>query len=206
MAFKDWFPPTAIYKGVSKMSKGSKDKKNKVDQATLLSPTQEELIDLIKQGLISGEGPFKDIFGGFNRQEFEQGVSNPLMKQFQEETLPMLQEKFISGNQVLGSGMRRGQLKAGKDFQSDLAKLMYQAQQDAKANKAGGINAILNKQPFENIVKQPAENSSIWSKLLPAAGTALGTVGGAALGPGGAAAGGAAGNVAGNAAAKAVAG
>ena len=177
--------------------------KVKVQQATTLTPQQQQLMKLINQGLTQGTGPLADIFGGFNKEEFEKGVSAPMLEDFKNNILPQITEKFIAGGQSLGSGHRTGEIKAGNDFQKQLASLMYQAQQDALKNKMGGINSLLQTKGFENIVQQPKDKSSIWSSVLPAALGAVGTIGGAAIGgPAGAAAG----NVAGSTAGKAIAG
>src|SRR5271168_2525750 len=84
-------------------------KKEKTKQLPTQTKEQKELARLINAGLVKGEGPFKDLFGKFNEKEFQEGVANPAFKQFKEQTLPTIQEKFISGNQALGSAMRRGQ-------------------------------------------------------------------------------------------------
>lgn len=170
----------------------------KVKQATLKTPEQQTLMQLISDALTKGEGPLKDLFGSFNQQEFEQGITQPALKNFQENILPQIQEKFIAGNQVLGSGMRRGQLKAAEDLQSQLAQLMYQAQQQQKQNRLQGIQSHIGENTFENIVQQPKQKSSIWESILPAAGSAVGSF----LGPLGTAAGAAIGS----AASKAIAG
>ena len=128
-------------------------KKGKTKQISTLTPEQKQLMELINEGLTSGEGPFGDLFGGFNQEQFDEGIAKPAFKMFQEDVLPQIQEKFIAGNQVLGSGMRRGQLKAGVDLQDKLAQLMYQAQQDQQKNKLAGINSILGTKAFENVYK-----------------------------------------------------
>lgn len=127
--------------------------KEKTKQVSTISKDQQDLLDLIKQGLTEGDGAFGDIFN-FNPEEFEEGVTNPALKNFQENILPMISEKFIAGNQQLGSGQRRAENKAGTDLQSQLSQLMYKAQQDAKQNKIQGINTSLNKNTFENVTKQ----------------------------------------------------
>lgn len=150
--------------------------KLKVKQAPLKTGSQLSLNDLIIQGLTQGSGPLKDLFGGFNAQEFEKGVTQPALKNFQENILPQIQEKFIAGNQVLGSGMRRGQIKGATDLQSMLSNLMYQAQQQQRQNQISGISQALGFQPHENIVKQP--DQPWWQKAL----NPLAQAGGAFLG------------------------
>lgn len=145
-------------KGVNKVGKnigrelfGTSDK---IKRAKTLTPDQEELMALITEGLTSGEGPFGQLFGAFNQEDFDKGVTQPALKNFQENILPQIQEKFIAGNQVLGSGMRRGQLKAATDLQDNLAQLMYQAQQGQKQNQLAGLQTGLGTRAFENIYKQ----------------------------------------------------
>lgn len=154
----------------------------KVEKATLQTAEQKQLMQLINDALVKGEGPLADIFGGFNKQEFEEGVTQPALKNFQDNILPQIQEKFIAGNQVGGSGMRRGQLKAATDLQSQLAALLYQAQQQQKQNRIGGVNSYVGQKTFENIVPQASPSAA--SQIIPAVGTA---VGGFLGGPAGAA-------------------
>jgi hypothetical protein len=99
----------------------------------------------------------KDIFGEFDPAAFEAGVSKPALQQFQDEILPMLQEKFIGGGQVGGSGMQRAGAKAATDLQSRLAELMYNAQNQQKQNKLQGLNTALGTKATENIYKPGTE-------------------------------------------------
>lgn len=154
-------------------------KKDKIKQAKLLTPEQEQLMSLIKEGLTSGSGAFGNLFGDFDKGAFEEGVSKPALQNFQENILPQLQEKFISGNQVLGSGMRRGQLKAATDLQTQLAQLMYQAQQDQQKNKLAGIQTALGTKGFENIYKQGT--SGALQGFIQGAGKGFGEATGAGL-------------------------
>lgn len=133
--------------------------KGKIKQKSTLSKDQEQLMSLLNMGLTTGEGPFGELFGDFDKQKFQEGVVNPAMKNFQEEILPQIQEKFIAGNQVLGSGMQRGQLKAGVDLQDKLAQLMYGAQQDQQKNKLAGMQTALGTKSVENIYKPPVKGA-----------------------------------------------
>jgi hypothetical protein len=153
----------------------------KTKTLSTLSPMQQELEALIRQGLTEGTGPFADIFGGFNQSEFEEGVSKPALKNFQENVLPALQEKFIAGGQVGGSGQERAFGKAGSDFAAHMAELLYNAKQQQKANKIQGVNTAYGKQTVENI----AQPESLLNKILPAAGAVVGATGGGFAGASG---------------------
>jgi hypothetical protein len=154
-------------------------KKDKTKQLSTLTPEQQELMSLINEGLTSGQGPFADIFGGFNQDQFDKGVAQPAMKNFQDNILPQIQEKFISNNQALGGGMQRAQMKAGTDLQSQLAGLMYQAQQDAGKNKMSGINTPLGTKTFDNIIKKGT--TGVIPSLLQGGGQGLGNIASSAI-------------------------
>ena len=136
-------------------------KKDKIKQAPTQTKEQIELTKLINEGLISGKGPFKEIFGDFNPEEFEEGVVKPELKNFQENILPQLQEKFIANNQAMGSGMLRAETKASADLQSKLAGLKYQAKQNQQQNKLAGLNTSLGIPGFENIYKQGTQGALV---------------------------------------------
>lgn len=153
--------------------------KGKTKKLTTQTPEQEALLKLINEGLTSGEGPLKDIFGDFDPAAFEAGVSKPAIQQFQDEILPMLQEKFIAGNQVGGSGMQRAGAKAATDLQSKLAQLMYEAQNQQKQNKISGVNTALGTKSFENIYKPGTEGAV--QGFVKGAGQGLGNAAGMAI-------------------------
>lgn len=135
---------------------GQKKPKNK--QLPLQTKEQIELSKLLNEGLISNEGPFKDLFGSFNEQQFQEGVTQPALKNFQENILPQLMEKFNSQNALQSGAFQKAKLKAGTDLQSDLAKLMYQAQNQTAQNRLTGLQTGLGKTNIENIIQKPQTN------------------------------------------------
>lgn len=153
--------------------------KGKVKSLSTQTPEQEQLLKLITEGISSGEGPLKDIFGQFDPAAFEAGVSKPALQQFQDEILPLLQEKFIRGNQVGGSGFQRAGAKAATDLQSKLAELMYNAQNQQKQNKMQGINTALGTKATENIYKPGTEGAV--QGFIKGVGQGVGNAAGAAI-------------------------
>ena len=153
--------------------------KDKVKKQTLLSPEQDQLMKLISEGLTKGTGSFGDLFGNFNQESFDKGVTEPALKNFKENILPMLQERFVAGNQVGGSGMMNAQNKAAVDLQSQLAQLMYQAQNQQKQNQFGGIQQGLGTRGFENVYKQG--NQGLLQGLLQGASPDLGKLSGLSI-------------------------
>lgn len=157
-------------------------KKDKVKQRTLLTKEQEGLMSAIDQGLQQGTGPLADLFGAFNQQEFQKGVVDPTLQNYKENVLPMILEKFTAGNQSGGSGMLRGLLHGtgglpgASQLQSELAKLMYQAQQEQKKNRLQGIAQQQGTQAFENqyIQGHPGALAEFGSQLFKTAGKKIG--------------------------------
>lgn len=154
-------------------------KKGKTKKLSTQTPEQEQLLKLINEGLTSGEGPLKDIFGDFDPAAFEAGVSKPALQQFQDEILPLLQEKFIAGNQQGGSGMARAGAKAATDLQSRLAELMYNARNQQTQNKISGVNTALGTKAFENI-HQPGTEGAVQG-FVKGVGQGVGNAAGAAI-------------------------
>ena len=155
-----------------------------IKKASLKDAGQQELMDLIKQGLTSGEGPLKDIFGKFDLGEFEQGIQAPALKNFKETILPGILENFSGQGQAGGSGMQRAAIKGGTDLQSRLSELLYNAQQGQKQNRLAGLQSHIGQNTVENIIQPPKE--SALSTILPVAGgiagSFLGGPGGGAIG------------------------
>jgi hypothetical protein len=151
--------------------------KGKTKQLSLQTKEQDELLKLIKESLTSGEGPLKDLFGDFDIGAFEEGVSKPALKQFQEQILPGILEKFAG--QGLGSANVNAATKAGSDLQSKLAQLMYEARNQQKQNKLSGINTALGTKAVENIY-QPGTEGAVQG-FIKGVGHGVGTAGGAAI-------------------------
>lgn len=151
-------------------------KKPKEKKVSLLTKEQEEMNRYINEALTQGTGPLADLFGKFNEEEFNKGVRDPALKNFKESILPQIQEKFIAGGQVGGSGSIRGQTKGATDLQSDLDKLKFQAQQQQKQNQIAGIGTVQGQRNFENTREnQPQSAISGFSQgVLSSAGQATG--------------------------------
>ncbi len=155
----------------------------KITQATLKTKDQTALMKAITDALTSGSGPLADIFGKFDEGAFNKGVTEPALKNFQDKILPQLQQQFAGGGR--GSGQRNAELGAATDLQSQLASLMYGAQNQQNQNRISGVQNLTGQNTFENIVQQPKPKSDIWANVIQGLGTAgAGFLGG----PGGAAA------------------
>ena len=162
----------------------------KVKKESILNKDQMELMRLITEGLTKGSGPLSEIFGGFNQESFQKNVATPTWESFKNTILPGITEKYIASNRFGGTDVINAEARAAQALQGELAKMMYEGQQQQKQNQLSGINTLLGTKSYENVYQPKEKKSSIWDKILPAAGTAIGGLFG---GPAGAVAGAAAG-------------
>lgn len=134
-------------------------KKGKVTQHSTQSAFQQELSKLINQGLATGEGAFADIFGPFDEQAFEEGIRQPALKEFEEDILPQILNKY-SGKGGKGGALRRGLRKGAEGLESELAKQKYAAIEQQKQNRIKGVQTGLGANAVENIY-QPAQEGIV---------------------------------------------
>lgn len=143
----------------SLMNKGNKEKKGKNTPLPLQTAEQKEMDKVIADYIKKGEGPLKDYFPKFNQSEFQQGVANPAIRKYQEDVLPQLLEKYNAGNQALGSGQLRAEVRGQTDLQSNLDQLQYQSQNQSDRDRSNAILQLLGihqgKGNVENLYKQP---------------------------------------------------
>ncbi len=178
----------------------------KTKQVPLLSNDQLQLMQLITQGLTQGSGPLSEIFGGFNQESFQKNVATPTWENFKANILPGITEKYIASNRFGGTDVINAEARAAQGLQGELARLMYEAQQQQKQNQLSGIQNILNTKTYENVIQPKEKKSSFWEKILPAVGTAAGGVLGSFIPGIGTVAGAGVGGSIGNAAQKIIAG
>lgn len=172
----------------SNFFKGTPSKSERVSN---LSPGQQNIYDLLTQA-VSGEGPFADLFGGFDPDEisrlFQQGVGDPARQQFQEKTLPGLEQRAIGSGLTRSSGGLRQELEASSGLESQLMELLARQQTGARESAMDRQTSILDVllgTPESRIETTPGSPSAA-SQFLP---QAIGAAGSAFLGPLGGAAG-----------------
>ena len=178
----------------------------KVKKESILNKDQMELMRLITEGLTKGSGPLSEIFGGFNQESFQKNVATPTWESFKNTILPGITEKYIASNRFGGTDVINAEARAAQALQGELAKMMYEGQQQQKQNQLSGINTLLSTKSYENVYQPKEKKSSIWEKILPAVGMAVGGIGGSFIPGIGTMAGASAGGAIGSAAQKAIAG
>ena len=149
---------------------GESEQFKQVDRFT---PEQKELIGQLLQGLggpqQQGLGFLSSLFG--DTSQFEA----PFMRQFQEETIPGIAERF-SALGAQGSSAFGQQLgKAGAGLQEQLASLKGQLGLQGLSALQGLSGQALQPQ-FESVYqqRQPGFLESMFSEVVPGLGAALG--------------------------------
>lgn len=136
---------------------GAQDKLKKFDQYT---PGQNNLLNQLLQALGIGgntsnaynqaQSNLMEILGGGN--EAYDRFAAPYMRQFQEETLPGIAERFAGMGALSSSGFGQALGSAGAGLQERLASLREGLRQNAGAQAFGqynqGAGAALGAQPF----------------------------------------------------------
>lgn len=144
---------------VEKVFNKPKTPKGKNQQLSLQTQEQKEMDKVIAEFIKTGEGPLKEYFPEFNQQEFQQGVANPAIRKYKEDVLPQLLEKYSAGNQALGSGQLRAEVRGQTDLQSGLDQLQYQAKNQSERDRSDAVMKLLglyqNTGKVENLYTQP---------------------------------------------------
>ena len=109
-------------------------------QVSTLSPGQQQLMQLLQGGL-SGEGSLGGALGGYDPAQtaefFEKGVADPARKQFQERTLPGIEQRAIASGLNRSSGLQRQQLEGEFDLEGMLASQLANSQFGARESSFG---------------------------------------------------------------------
>lgn len=178
------FPLIPLLAGIGGLGAGMfASKGGGQNKVSSLDPTQKKLYEQYADALSGGGGPLSDIFG-FDpesiREQYTQQYAEPAYQQFQEEVIPGITGQF-RGQNLQNSSYLGGALgKAGTDVQrnlnSQLSKMLYDAEQQSLQRKQTGLDQLLNMQTFAY------KQSPIMQLLQGLAGGAGKAVGTAAFG------------------------
>jgi len=147
--------------------------KGGIEQKSLLTPEQEQAFS----------GLLKDFDPASLTNMFQTSVADPARQEFQEKTLPGIQERFIAGGGSRSGALNRAGTQAGANMESSLsgqlAQLLSQGQENAY-NRQSQLSMSHN---VENIRTAPQASPwmSILKPIVSGAATAFGgPLGGAA--------------------------
>ena len=150
-------------------------------QLSTMSPEQENLLQMLTQGM--GEsGPemmnyLRELLSG-DSQSFN-NFAAPMMRQFEEETIPGIAERFGGLGAQSSSGFQQSLGKAGAGLQENLASLRSQLQMQASGQLQGLLGKGLGTKSFENFYK-PAQPGMLQG-MAGGIGQGLGQAGATAM-------------------------
>lgn len=154
---------------------GRKDKAKRFQQFT---PEQMQALQQVSQGLTSGEGPYGDIYGQFNPEQygdmFNRGVREPAMRQWEQQIMPsIMQGHADQGN---SSAMNNALAFAGSNLTNDLgaqeSNFMNQWMMQNQQNRMQGVNQLQGMQPYQTYVQGGGEGlvNSVLNNFASSAG------------------------------------
>jgi hypothetical protein len=158
---------------------GGKKKKKKPKQLSTLDPQQQALYKDHMAGL-NGQGQFADLYKydaeGAN-SNFDQNVSRPAYRNFQENIIPGITGQFRSQNLMNSSYTGEALGRAGRNVQENLdaqrSNMIFNGQQQANQNKINGITSALDRQTMAYSKPGP-QNPSTLDQILGSLGESSG--------------------------------
>ncbi len=135
-----------------------------IKKKQVYTPGQMNFLNQLLQSLgQKGEGNFldyyKNILSGQGGEDFE-SFADPFRKQFEQETVPMLAERFAGlggtgmGGALSSSGFGQQLSMAGSNLNSQLAQLFAGLRSNAAQQLGGFAGLGLGAQPYALIQKQ----------------------------------------------------
>jgi hypothetical protein len=141
-----------------------------IKKKQVYTPQQMSFLNNLLGSLIQGGGQgggnfldyYNQLLGGGEESDFERFAA-PFRQEFQDQTIPMLAERFAGIGGGMGGGMSgalsssgfgQSLSSAGSQFQNQLAALYAGLRQHAAGQMAGLAGAGLGAQPYALLQKQ----------------------------------------------------
>jgi hypothetical protein len=152
----------------------------KIKKKEAFSPEQMQFFNQLL-GSLGGQGGqgegfldyFRNLLGGNEGQGDFENFAAPYRQQFENETIPMLAERFAGagggmGGALSSSGFGQSLSSAGSSFNSQLAQLFASLRQNAAGQMAGLSGTALGAQPYAFLQRgaSPGFLQSAGSSLL----------------------------------------
>ena len=159
-----------------------KKHKEKTTQLPTMTGQQQDFLSQILSMLQGGQGGVGMGIG--NLQQLLSGSPEafaafeaPAKRQFEQEIIPSLSERFSSlgqgAQQSSAFGQQLGQ--AGAGLSENLAAMRAALQQNAISQLMGLGQSALGQRPFENIYTPKSRSSGLFGSLAPGIGQGIGT-------------------------------
>lgn len=147
-------------------------RKGSIEQVSTLTPEQQAL--------------FSKMMGDFDpsslEQMFQTSVADPARQQFQQQTIPGIQERFISGGGARSGAMNRAAVGAGSQLESGLSGQLAQLLANAEQAQLGRQTQLATTPTMETYQQQSSNPlGSLLAPIAQGAGAAAGVGGVASL-------------------------
>lgn len=154
--------------------------RRKPKRISTMDPRQRELYNQYIQALQGGGGPLADVFGQTNPEQlrnlFQQTYAQPQYQNFQENIVPSITGQFrgqnLQNSSYLGGALSKAGTDVQKNIDTQLANILYQAQQGDIERRQRGAQDILGMTTFGY---QKPQASSV-DQLLGSLGTGAGQI------------------------------
>ena len=158
-------------------------KNEKIQNISNQNPQQQQLWQQMMSGMNGGEGGYGDIANYYKQlmagdPASEKAFSDPMMRQFNEDTVPGLAEQFAgmgSGGGMGSSGFRNSAVNAGADLQERLASMRANLRQKGVEGLSGMYDKMM--QPTMTPVMRPATGGLVGG-MAQGVGQGLGSAAG----------------------------
>jgi len=107
---------------------------------------QQQLQSDIMQALQGGGGNLGFLDPNFSFDQFNQQVGDPARQQFQQRTVPQIQQRFAGVGALRGTAAGDTITRAGADLEGQLAQQAFQAQQRGLDRAVSAFNPALQSQ------------------------------------------------------------
>lgn len=137
-----------------------------------MSPEQKQFLN----SLITGVGPmaqnaFPGLLQGYSEDLYQTGIVEPAMKQYENQILPAIQQRFVDANAGSSSALNQALTQSAGDLSNVLAGQKINLQQSMSQQQLGALGQILSllgQRSFDPIVQGP--QSGLLKDLIGAGG------------------------------------
>ncbi len=137
-----------------------------------MTPEQKQFLN----SLITGIGPqaqqaFPGLLQGYSEDLYQTGVVNPALKQYENQILPSIQQRFVDANAGSSSALNQALSQSAGDLSNILAGQKINLQQSMSQQQLGALSQILGllgQRQFDPIVQGP--QSGLLKDLIGAGG------------------------------------
>jgi len=153
----------------------------KPKKISTMDPTQQGLYKDYASALRGEGGPLADVFAPADldalRQLYQQKYSQPAYQDFQENIIPSITGQFrgqnLQNSSYLGGALSKAGTRVQQGLDSNLAEMLFNAQQSATNRRASGVSNVLGMNTFDYKKRERSLIDELLSGLAGGAGSLL---------------------------------